>query len=75
MIEPDCVVVVHWLDAPPANYWQRISDSEYRNPAAQSSCILWRNRWIAVADAVRDTFDELDRKLASGEWGLLWERG
>lgn len=76
MQTPKETIVVTWHDAPPERYWQRVSDTEYRSPAHQCSCILWRGRWVEFADEVlrQVSLNEIDTKLRTGEVGLVWER-
>lgn len=75
MQEPAQTIIVYWADAPPPALI-RVAEMHFRDAGRRQQWIWWRGRWCVVADEVmaQVDFGEIDRKLAAGELGLLWER-
>lgn len=60
--------IVEFVDAPPRGTVQ-VSDREYADPARRIRYVLWRGRWVPMAeDRVEELF-ALDRDLGARiEW-------
>lgn len=73
MNEPAETLIVHWHEAPPAEY-ERVNDYEYRCAYRYTTCVLWRGRWVVVDDSLIGQLGEFDRRLRAGTLGLIWQR-
>lgn len=73
MKEPALTFSAVYFDAPPSRFWKRVQDDCYEDPAKGDTCVVWRGRWVIVADV--DLLGWADRQLREGRAGLRWEKG